>query len=186
MGEAVKYFRSREDSLEFWLSFFLISGAVMGTVFCNRMDQGMKEELWNLEGSMVTAAVLSKMNFWGLFLEVLKRRMGQLLLGFLFAMTQASPLLFLAASGYLGFSAAVTVCTLTMAGGLMGLVRFLAFVFPQGIFYGAVFYVLAWWMQTREKRLTVPAGVSLAAATILGAAAESFVNPWIVAWILGK
>lgn len=182
----MKYFTNKKDSLEFWLSFFLILGAAAGSVFCNRMDGQMKEELKTMESSMVTAALLLKMDFWGLFLAVLRRRISQLILAFLLAMTQAAPFLFLGVCGYLGFSASVMVCALTMDGGLMGIFRYLALVFPQAIFYGAVFYVLVWWMPGKRKQLTVPAAAALTALVVLGAAAESLVNPWIVACILGK
>lgn len=177
---------SRRGSLEFWLSFFLISGAVAGSIFCNRMDGQMKEELRAMESSMVTAAVLLKMDFWGLFLTVLKCRLGELFLVLLFAMTQAAPILFLGICGYLGFSSAVTVCALTMDGGLLGIFKYLALVFPQVIFYGAVLYVVVWWMPKKQKRLTAPAAAVLTAAVVLGAAAESFINPWIVACVLGS
>lgn len=182
----MRVFRSREDSLKFWLSFFLILGSVTGSIFCNRMDTGMKEELQTVERSMVTAAVLMKMDFWGLFLTVLKKRLGQLAFAFLLAMTQAAPVLFMCVSGYLGFSVSVTVCALTMESGLMGIIRFLALIFPQICFYGTVFYVLVWWMQVQGKRLTVMAGAALTAAAVLGAAAESFINPWIIAFVMGK
>lgn len=182
----MKIFLSRKDSLEFWLSFFLISGAVAGSIFCNWMDGQMKEELRTMEGSMVTAAVLLKMDFWGLFLAVLKRRLSELLLVLLFAMTQAAPFFFMAVCGYLGFSAAVTVCALTMDGGLLGIFKYMALVFPQAVFYGAVFYVVVWWMPGRQKHMTALAAAVLAAAVVLGSAAESFINPWLVACVLGK
>lgn len=180
----MKNFMSRKDSLEFWLSFFLISGAVAGSIFCNRMDGQMKEELRTMEGSMVTAAVLFKMNFAGLFLAVLKRRLGELFLVLLFTMTQAAPLFSLGVCGYLGFSSAVTVCALTMDGGLMGIFKYLALMFPQAVFYGAVFYVAVWWMPGKQKHMTAPAAAVLTLAVVLGAAAESFLNPWIIAWVL--
>lgn len=164
----------------------MILGAAVGSVFCNRMDSQMKEELKAVEGSMVTAAVLLKMDFMGLFFTVLRKRLGELFFLFLIAMTQAAPLFFLGISAYLGFSVSVMVCALTMDGGLSGIVRYLALVFPQMFFYGAVFYVAAWWMPARGKRLTLPAAAVLTAAVILGAAAETFVNPWVVAWILGN
>jgi len=38
----VKYVESKKGSLEFWLSFFLMLGAVLGSLFCNLMDGQMK------------------------------------------------------------------------------------------------------------------------------------------------
>lgn len=182
----MKYFKSRKDSLELWLSFFMILGAAAGSVFCNRMDGQMKEELRAAESGMITASMLLKLDFMGLFFAVLRKRLGELFFLFLVAMTQAAPLFFLGISGYLGFSVSVMVCALTMDGGLLGIVRYLALAFPQMFFYGAVFYVTVWWMPVKKKRLTLPAAALLTAVVILGAAAESFVNPWIAAWFLGK
>jgi len=183
---AVKYFKSREDSLEFWLSFFMILGAVCGSVFCCRMDGTMREELQMAESSMVTASMLAKMDFAGLFGAVLKKRLSTLFLLFLVSMTQISALLFLGVSGYMGFSSAVLICSLTMEGGIWGILRFLAVSLPHAFFYGIVFYVAAWWMPVHKKGLSAVPAAAMAAVTVLGAAAESFVNPWIVAWVFGK
>lgn len=180
----MRYFRSREDSLRFGLSFFLIAGAVVGTVFCNRMDGSMKAELRSLETSMVSAAVLQRVNFSELFLRVLSRRLPELFFGFLIAMTSAAPLLFLGVCGYLGFSAAVMVCALTMEAGLLGIVRYFVLLFPQALFYVPVIYVLVWRLPLEEKKLRPAAALALTAAVVLGAAAESLLNPWLVAFLL--
>ena len=100
-------------------------------------------------------------------------------------MTPAAPFLFMGTAAYLGFSTAVTVSALTMGSGLSGIFRYLALVLPQAVPYMAVFYVTAWWMEEEKKKMTAPAALALVLAAVLGAAAESFVNPWITAWITG-
>jgi len=182
----MKYLESRKDSLEFWLSFFMIVGAAAGSIFCNRMNAGMKEELRAAESSMVTASVLLKMDFVGLFAAVLKKRLGEFFFLLLVTMTQAAPIFFLGISGFIGFSSSVLICALTMDSGLLGILKFAALAFPQMIFYGVVFYVAAWWMPEKNKRLTLPAAALMAAVVILGAAAESFVNPWVMAIFFGN
>ena len=181
----MKFLRSRKDSLEFWLSFFLILGSAAGCIFCNGMDDSMKGELMAAESSMVTASVLLKLDFAGLFLAVLGRRLGEFFLLLLMAMSRAASFFFLGVSAYLGFSVSVMICAMTMDGGLLGIFRYLALIFPQGLFYGGIFYVVVWWMQEKEKQLTAAAAVVLLGAALLGAAAESFINPWIVAWMSG-
>ena len=153
-------FGNRKDSPGFWLSFFLLLGAAAGTLFCNWPDSGWKEALRDAGSGMVTAAMLLKLDFMGLFL-------------------------FMGTAAYLGFSTAVIVSSLTMGSGLSGIFRYLALVFPQAVPYMAVFYVTAWWMEEEKKKMTAPAALALVLAAVLGAAAESFVNPWITAWITG-
>ena len=182
----MEYVGSKKGSLEFWLSFFLMLGAVLGSLFCNRMDGQMKEELHALEGSMLSGAILLKMDFGELFFKVAARRFGQLLFVLLTAMTPVARAASLFLSGYLGFSSAVMVCALTMDAGLMGIVQYVSLMFPQGIFYMAIYYVVFWWMPREQKHLTLAAAVLLMALTAAGAAAESFVNPWIAALFLGK
>ncbi len=180
----MKYVESKKGSLEFWLSFFLMLGAVLGSLFCNRMDGQMKGEFHALEESLLSGAVL--LNFRELFFKVASRRFGQLLLVILVAMTPAAREASLLLSGYLGFSAAVVVCALTMDAGLMGIVQYLSLMFPQAIFYMTIYYVVFWWMPREQKRLTLAAGTLLMALAAAGAVAESFVNPWIAVLFLGK
>ncbi|MGI5982613.1 MAG: hypothetical protein ACOX8F_04080 [Sakamotonia sp.] len=177
--------RNRKDSPGFWLSFFLLLGAAAGTVFCNWPAPGWREAIRDAGGGMVTAAMLMKLDFRDLFSAVLKKRLGEGLCLVLFSMTPAARYLFGGAAAYLGFSTAVTVCSLTMGSGLSGIFRYLALILPQAVPYMAVFYVTAWWMEEEEKKMTVPAALLLFLAAVLGAAAESFVNPWITAWIHG-
>ncbi len=109
-----------------------------------------------------------------------------MLLVILVAMTPAAREASLLLSGYLGFSAAVVVCALTMDAGLMGIVQYLSLMFPQAIFYMTIYYVVFWWMPREQKRLTLAAGTLLMALAAAGAVAESFVNPWIAVLFLGK
>ena len=178
-------FGNRKDSPGFWLSFFLLLGAAAGTLFCNWPDSGWKEALRDAGSGMVTAAMLLKLDFMGLFCTVLRKRLGEAFCLILFSMTPAAPFLFMGTAAYLGFSTAVTVSALTMGSGLSGIFRYLALVLPQAVPYMAVFYVTAWWMEEEKKKMTAPAALALVLAAVLGAAAESFVNPWIAAWITG-
>ena len=36
-------FKSKEDSLKFWLSLFLLAGSLAGTWFCNQMTEEMND-----------------------------------------------------------------------------------------------------------------------------------------------
>lgn len=176
--------KNKKDSLRIGLSFFLILGAVLGSVFCNMMSGTMKEELVIMESSMVSASVLKSVDFSGLFMRVLFERLSQLFLIFLFAMTPIAPILFLMVCAYLGFSSAVMVCALTMDAGILGLVHYLIVISPQCLFYVPVIYTLVWWLPQEEKKLGILPVSALTVMVALGAAAESLFNPWLAAFLL--
>lgn len=182
----MQIFRNREGSLMVGLSFFLLFGAVCGSIFCNGMSDGMKAELQSAEQSMVTAAILRKMDFGQLFFQVLGKRLRALAVVFLVSAVPAAPYLLMGIMACLGFSAAVLICPLTMDAGLLGLWRCLLLVFPQCLIYIPVGYVLLWWMPLTGKRLTVVPVLVLTGGVILGAVVESLINPWIIAFFPGK
>lgn len=179
----MRILKTREDSLKIGLSFFLILGSVLGSIVCNGMNTQMKTELHVVEQGMVSVATLVEADFPGLFLRILPKRLGTLMLVFLISATQAAPILLMAAAGYLGFCSAAMICPLTMGAGLLGLWKYLLLVFPQCLVYIPVAYVLVWWMPANRKRLTFLSATVLVAAVVLGAAAESLINPWFLQFL---
>lgn len=177
----MRIFKTREDSLEFGLSFFLTLGAVLGTVFCNGMSGEMKQELLVTEQSMVMTSAFSETEFMELFLRILPKRLWTLMIIFLILSTTAAPFLLLLTVAYLGFSAAVMICPLTMEAGVLGIWKYLLLVFPQCLIYVPVGYLVLWWMPVKKKRLTVLSVIVLTMAVCLGAAIESLMNPWFLA-----
>lgn len=176
--------RNREDSCYLRLSLFLLLGAVLGTLFCNLMDGQMKAELGVFEGSLLSAAALQRVEFSGLFFQVAKRRLSELFFVLLVELTPVSQILLMGAAGYLGFSMAVMVSALTMEAGLMGILRFLALVFPQCLVYIPILYLLFLWVPGREKTIRPPVAAALLVAVLLGSGIEAYINPWIVAVFL--
>lgn len=176
--------KNREDSLEAGLSFFLILGAVGGSIFCNAMSGEMKQKLTASGQSMVTGAMLLEIDLRGLFARIAFKRLQVLMVGFLISFTPAAIPLFLASSCFFGFSASVMVCTLTMEAGLPALWNYVLLIFPQCLFYLPVMYLMVWWLPARGKRLTAASMAVFTAATLLGAAAEGVVNPWLLAYMI--
>lgn len=176
----MRIFRDREDSLKFGLSFFLIFGAVLGSLFCNCMDTEMKAELYVAEQNLINRASLVRADFGTLFLRLLPRRLWQLILAFLISVTSISPILFLAAAGYLGFSAAVMVCSLTMSAGVLGIWKYILLIFPQGLFYVPAMYTVLWWMPLKKKHLTISSAIFLTIIVALGVFVEAYLNPWVL------
>ena len=179
----MRIMKTREDGLKIGLSFFLIFGSVLGTIFCNGMSVQMKAELQTVEQGMISAAKLAETDFLGLLLRIMPKRLGTLMLVFLISATQAAPILLMAAAGYFGFCSAALICPLTMNAGIMGVWKYFLLVFPQCMIYIPVMYLLLWWMPVNRKRLTALSAIALVGAVVLGAAAESLINPWFLQFL---
>lgn len=176
----MKVFRNREDSLRFGLSFFVILGAVIGSLFCNGMSAEMKKELCVTEQDLVSRTALAGMDFLELFFLILPSRLWQLAVLLLISLTSLAPLFLMVAAGYLGFSSSVMISSMTMSAGFFGLCHCFLLVFPQCLFYVPVLYILFWWMPMERRRLTVLAALLLVGMVFIGALMEAYINPWIL------
>ena len=72
-----------------------------------------------------------------------------------------------------------------MGTGFAGIVNYAVLMFPHGVIYLVAGYVLLWWMPSNGKRLTVLSMMFLSAVVLVGAAAETIINPWVVAFFGG-
>ncbi len=180
----MRVWKNRGDSLRLGLFLFLISGVVAGSLFCNGMSDAMKVELRAAEVGQLVPTAVAGLDLGRFFVRVLWKRLGQLGALLLISMTPIATVLKLFLVAGAGFSLAVTVCTITMEQGLWGMVYYLVLLFPQGLCYLAVGYVVLWWMVVEDKRLTVWSGALLTAFTVIGVLAESFLNPHLAAWLL--
>ena len=173
------------DSQMFWLSFFLFAGAMIGTVFCNRMSVEMKSTLESWFSGILTPAEMMSADRYSLFVGVVKKRYVWILFGILVCQTVFSRILFYTGAVYLAFTSAVTVCALTMYAGGYGILHFFGLIFPQGIFYALAGYLL--WivvsepMDGKEKFRSWAMIVFM----VLGILSEIFINPRISALIFG-
>ena len=173
-------FRDREDSLKIGLSFFLIIGTVLGSIFCNCMNSEMKMELYVAERNLISRASLAQTDFGELFLHLLFRRFWQLMLACVCSTTFAAPFLFMVGAGYLGFSTAIIVCSLTMSTGIQGIWKYLLLLFPQCLFYIPAMYILFWWRPSRRKHLTISSAFLLFVIVVFGIFAEAYLNPRVL------
>ena len=176
----MRIWNDREDSLKFWLSFFLLFGAAAGSFFCNSMDQEMKMEVYMAEQDLLNRASLTGADFGDLFLRLLPQRLWQLMLAFLISVTSISQILFIAAAGFLGFSVSVLICSLTMSSGILGLWKYLLLIFPHGILYLPAIYIILWWMPLKKKQLTLFSAFFLCGIVALGVFLEAYLNPWVL------
>lgn len=109
---------------------------------------------------------------WEAFALVFRRRSLEVLVGWLVGLTVASRLFFGVLTFYGGVSLSVVLSVLTVRKGVMGIISFLAALFPQGIFYFLVWYVLSVWAGQERKRLHILSGALLIAITGAGAFCE--------------
>ena len=173
------------DSQMFWLSFFLFAGAMIGTVFCNRMSVEMKSTLESWFSGILTPAEMMSADRYSLFVGVVKKRYVWILFGILVCQTVFSRILFYTGAVYLAFTSSVTVCALTMHAGGYGIMRFFGLIFPQGIFYALAGYLL--WtvvsepMDGKEKFHSWVMIIFM----VLGILSEIFINPEISALVFG-
>ena len=175
-------FKSKEDSLKFGLSLFLLAGSLAGTWFCNQMTEEMKAELLVLGQSTITKAALEQVDWLDLLIQILSGRIWGMLLLMLAASTPIADWCMRFAVGYLGFSNAVFLCTLTMEYGVSAPLHYLLLLCPQCICYIAVGYLLIWWMPAKEKQFTPGSILFLLGLICVGGILESVVNPRVLAW----
>ena len=179
----MKILRSKEDSRKIGLSFFLLAGAIAGSAFCNKMTGEMKTELRTVGQTLITETMVAQAELKFLFGRILFRRLWSVGLILLMAATPYFYLFSLLIAGYMGFSAALLICPLTMNDGWFGLWKYLILIFPQCLIYIPVGYLILWWMPVRGKRITLPAIAVAIAGIFLGAAAESLINPWFLTFL---
>lgn len=113
-------------------------------------------------------------SFTDAFFIVIKQRFFQLGAGWLCSLTFYSLWLFGLLTCFWSFSLGMGISCYTAEKGLLGLIFFLRSLFPQGLFYLAVWYVLSKWSVSRQKRLRLPALVFLIILTVLGAVLETY------------
>lgn len=177
-------FWNGKDRAQVRLSFFLIFGAVMGTLFCCLMDEEMRREFLNVESSLLGAAAFRRGSAGELLWAVVWKRWAETAFLLLMLTTPFSEMFVWGTGAYLGFSTAVLVCGLTMDGGVWGLLRYLALVFPQGIVYAAVIYFVGVWMRERDMRMSPAGAVVILGIVGIGAVLEGVVNPFVAGFIL--
>ena len=165
------------------LSFFLLLGTVLGTLFCNMMTEPMKEELCFLEESLLRFPVGPEGERWKLFWDVLLRRAGMFLLLQLSVMSPAGNHVFLLGSFFSGFASSLFLSALTMVRGSRGLWIYLVFLFPQCICYILLLVLL--WAENRRGPGKRPAETLIKAGFFaLGVLMETVINPWLLTFVL--
>ena len=178
----MKYVRSKEDSLKLGLSFFLLAGSVVGTIFCNRMTAEMKQELLILSQSSVTQMIPEEINSLDLLIRILPGRIWMLTIVMLAAATPIAHWCMRFVAGYAGLANAVLICVLTMEFGVKGLLRYILLMFPQCLCYIFAGYCVLWWMPAKEKRFTGPSILFLVTLVCIGGLLESLINPRLLVW----
>lgn len=182
----MRFFRSREDSLKFWLSFFFIAGSIAGSVFCNRMSPEAKTEFLHVEQRAITGMLAENVDCQRLFMSVLWKRLWEIFVLLLMFAVPLAEKLRLMTVACLGAAQALMISSLTMDVGTWGLWNYLCLCVPQGICYLLVGYLLLWWLPASGKRLTVGTICILVSILCLGVAVETYINPHFWTFLFKK
>lgn len=114
------------------------------------------------------------------FFYLLRRRLGEGMLGWILGLTVCAVPAFCVLALYGGFSMGWVITMCTLENGMFGLPVFLLSCFPQFLFYIPVWSLFAWWGLSGNRRLRVLPTFLAAGFLGLGAAAEAFWNPFFL------
>ena len=179
----MKMVGNKEDSRNIGLSFFLLAGAIAGSIFCNQMTGTMKAELCIVGQTLITETVVARAELTFLLGNLFLRRLWVFGLILLMATTPYFYVLRILTAVYMGFSTAVLICPLTMEAGVFGLWKYLLLIFPQCLIYIPLGYLILWRMPGGRRHITWTAIAMMILGIFLGAAAESLINPWFLTFL---
>lgn len=158
------------------LCFF--AGIFAGTVWVNRMGEGLKEQLGIFEQAFF-AGNQPPPSLEQLADLVLKRGLGIGVL-WLMGMSLFAVPGFCLVAACAGFCLAFLVSAMTVQAGISGILLFSLSVFPQMLFYLPVFSVLYIWGMSEGRRIHGAGFAILMILTAAGAASELWLNPWFL------
>lgn len=179
----MRLFRSREDSLKFWLSFFFVAGSLVGSVFCNLLSADMKAELLKMEQQTLAGLSMGNVDEQRFLASVLWKRIRVLIFLLLIPESSAGERLRMAMMAYWGFSTAMMICPLTMGRGPGGFWNYLCLNIPHGIGILLIGYHLLWRVPLEEKHLTVGDICLMISVLCLSVAAETYINPIFLSFL---
>lgn len=175
MGKNHAPFRFQPSMLT---AFCFFVGILAGTVWVNRMGDGLKEQL-GVFGQAFLSGGAPPPSMEQLAELILKRG---LLMGILWLLGMSLFAIpgFCLAAVYAGFSLAFLISSMTVQAGVMGVFLFLLSVFPQMVFYLPVFAVLYIWGMAAGSKIHGGGFAVLLLLTAAGAASELWLNPWFM------
>ena len=117
---------------------------------------------------------------WEKFQFLCGKRLKEGGLGWLLGLTVCAPAGFCLLAVYLGFAFSWTITWYTIELGLMGLLYFFRFCFPQMILYLPAWAILTWQGLEGKARLRLFPALFAAVFLSVGAGLEAFANPWFL------
>lgn len=163
-----------------WLFLCFLIGIVAGTAAANVLYPQMKEQAVYFTGLLEKNMYFTGAEQRELFWWILRQRSVELLFMWLVSLTVfAVPCYYMMTAGF-GFSAGVILTVFTCQKGVLGILWYLASLFPHFLIYIPVWCVLARWAGERSKKPRVLALGALFLLILTGALMESIINPLLL------
>lgn len=162
--------------------FFI--GLMAGTVIANFWYSSFENEAVYYLGLLDRSRSVSGQESMGIFLEVLRQRMIQILIALLIGMTAYAVFLYCLLTAGLGFSMGFVMSVITVQKGLMGLPFFFMTVMPQWLCYLPLWTLLLYWGLQKGKRFRAAVLFFILLLSVLGSALETWINPVFLKFVL--
>lgn len=162
--------------------FFI--GLMAGTVIANFWYSSFENEAVYYLGLLDRNRSVSGQESMGLFLEVLRQRMIQILIALLIGMTAYAVFLYCLLTAGLGVSMGFVMSVITVQKGLMGLPFFFMTVMPQWLCYLPLWALLLYWGLQKGKRFRAAVLFFILLLSVLGSALETWINPVFLKFVL--
>ncbi|PNV59546.1 hypothetical protein C0033_23510 [Clostridium sp. chh4-2] len=164
-----------------WLLIWFIAGTACGTLLINVWKPqfaGTPQMLSSLLLDMTAGP--GGQDKTNLMLYVARQRLGRTILIVLVSVTSWSVPGFYFLAFYGGLSGSMILSMITCQKGLMGLVCYLATLFPQYLFYLLIWFILAGWASKQSHHVRMSAVLGIGVLLLAGICLETLVNPVIM------
>lgn len=182
----MKYWKNRflTGYLDYLLLCFL-GGVAAGTVTANLLSGELQSQIGYFDGWFSGGKILTGAQKVQMYWYVLRQREIEFLMAWFLTLTVFSRPGFCCLAAWTGGISAVTISIFTGQFGMLGAAAYVATIMPQYLFYLPVWLILAGWAQKSEKKLRLLGLVVLILVTAVGAAAEVYVNPYLLRFFYG-
>lgn len=157
-----------------------LGGILGGTIIANLLSSELQSQIGYFDALLLSGAALSDVDQRRLWGYVTRQRLLETAGVWLVSLTTFASLGCCMLAVLAGAVASVTISVITVQKGLFGILFYLASILPQWLFYIPVFLVLALWAEKNSRVIRIRALLILLFLVLVGAAAEVYINPYII------